>query len=179
MTVETRQRRPRLDASPERVPDLLLILNSYGWHEQAACKDEPERTMFPSEELLDGRSPGSAAILLPLLLCARCPVRRQCLAEGLRHWGFSHGVMYVQKGQDVERRPKGESIAAVGVWGGTFELERRAVDHLPDGEAAELLEATFGKRLARYIAEFRRYRPRGLYARRVRALLAEMEKDAA
>jgi hypothetical protein len=76
--------RPCGRGDTERAPSLLAILESYDWHQRAACYDEPDaRTFFPEQQNKhdDAASP---AMLLPLLFCLRCPVRRQCLEEGLK-----------------------------------------------------------------------------------------------
>jgi hypothetical protein len=43
--------------------------------------------------------------------------------------------------------------ATAGIWGGTTELERAAVSHLPRDEALELLDRTTTKRLEKRIRD--------------------------
>jgi len=65
------------------------------WQQQASCAASPEpNAWFPGP-----RTP-LAELAVPLAICAACPVRRACLAAGLR--GNEHGI-----------------------WGGTTEGERQ------------------------------------------------------
>jgi hypothetical protein len=65
-----------------------------GWQRDGACVGSADpNAWFPAE---DARRP---QLVAPLLTCAGCPVRRSCLAAGLR---------------------AGEA----GIWGGTTETER-------------------------------------------------------
>lgn len=50
------------------------------------------------------------------MLCASCPVRRDCLEDGLTQ------------------------MESYGVWGGSTKTERRSVRHLPVETAAEVLD---------------------------------------
>ncbi len=70
---------------PERLPDLrdVLAASDSGWRRQAACLDEPDDTLFLSDKTLPHNQPGSPSILLPLLICAGCPARRECLLEAM------------------------------------------------------------------------------------------------
>jgi hypothetical protein len=70
---------------PEALPDLrdLFAVSDYGWCRQAACRDEPDDTLFLSDKTLPHNQPGSPSILLALLICAGCPVRRECLLEAM------------------------------------------------------------------------------------------------
>jgi Transcription factor WhiB len=54
-----------------------------GWRRLAACRDEPDDTLFLSDKTLPHNQPGSASVLLVLLICAGCPVRRECLFKGM------------------------------------------------------------------------------------------------
>jgi len=53
------------------------------WHARAACTGQPSCVFFPER----GRSNAEA-----LTLCARCDVRRQCLAEALADSSLDHGI---------------------------------------------------------------------------------------
>jgi hypothetical protein len=66
------------------------------WQDRAACAGSSNpNAWFPAE---DARRP---QLVAPLLTCEGCPVRRSCLAAGLR-------------------------AGEVGIWGGTTEGEREA-----------------------------------------------------
>jgi hypothetical protein len=133
---------------PDRVPSVLDALDGLDWHAEAACRDG-EVDFFPDrgyEELF----PGSPRIVLPLILCSTCPVRRKCLIAGLE------GVRYVTGatapgGRDphaVEPRP---SWASVGIWGGSSEAERQPYYAWPVEKAADRLEREFDARLGGYL----------------------------
>lgn len=61
------------------------------WFERAACKGVPRDVFFPAE-LLPGKSEigWAIALLEARVYCDRCPVRGECLEEGLRT--ESHGI---------------------------------------------------------------------------------------
>lgn len=65
------------------------------WMESAACLGHDPETWFPLQGDCGSRTRDAVAI------CRGCPVREECLAEGLRH----------------------ES----GIWGGTTERSRRKI----------------------------------------------------
>jgi hypothetical protein len=67
-----------------------------GWQRRSACRDAPDPdAWFPPEEAR------RTQLVAPLTTCSSCPVRRSCLAAGMR---------------------AGEA----GIWGGTTEPERDA-----------------------------------------------------
>jgi hypothetical protein len=156
---------------PYHTPSFLDALGRADWHQQANCRDEVDPECFFPARNVDQRWPGTARTLLPLLVCSKCSVRRECLKESLGSWNVPH----------ADRRSS--TIVAVGVWGGSSELERQAVRHLPLEEAVERLEAGFPKRLAERVEAFRirdrsKSRSHGPRVRRVRALLAKMAEEA-
>jgi hypothetical protein len=58
------------------------------WHEEALCKGQPQRAFFPMPKYSERYQ---AARLAPArMFCDRCPVRSDCLAEGVAT--RSHGV---------------------------------------------------------------------------------------
>lgn len=72
--------------------------NIMDWRHKAACKDEDPELFFP----VGTNGPALEQIANAKRVCARCPVKCECL-----NWA-------VGTGQDA------------GVWGGTSEGERRA-----------------------------------------------------
>ena len=69
------------------------------WRHRAACRDEDPELFFPISET----GPAARQATEAKAVCARCPVREQCLRYALDN-GLDHGV-----------------------FGGTTERERRAV----------------------------------------------------
>jgi WhiB family redox-sensing transcriptional regulator len=69
------------------------------WRDRAACRDEDPELFFP----ISIGGPSLRQIAQAKQICARCPVRRECL-----DWALATG-------QDA------------GVWGGLAPAERRAV----------------------------------------------------
>ena len=117
--------------------DVRAILGAHlaGWRAAAACRDEPE-DLFLSGKQLPRRGAGSPTVALALAICARCPVRGACLREGLTPLKFtiehyredlSDNPMYAETGfvRTLHR------IVSSGVWGGSTEIDRLAVAHLP------------------------------------------------
>jgi hypothetical protein len=141
-------------AEPERAPSFLEALNRYEWHAEAACRDEPEEDLFfPDSGSMTKIS--SPRVLLPLLYCAECPVRRECLEESYATWNFVRGELE----RDVKRRrwstyperqtePSRGIPQARGIWGGSTEEEREAlrVQGLSDEDAIECLDTTTQQR---------------------------------
>ncbi|MHA6615760.1 WhiB family transcriptional regulator [Pseudonocardia sp. DLS-67] len=68
------------------------------WRELAACRDQDPELFFPLSEV----GPGARQVDRAKSVCARCPVRAECLAYALDN-GLDHGI-----------------------FGGTTETERRA-----------------------------------------------------
>ena len=129
------------------IPTIADLLGSEPWREQAACRDVTEResdyaffneTRF-SLQLTDGLK--SAGALVGMLLCERCPVRRDCLEYALprRHHTTDPDMATARQHQHIQR--------TWGTWGGTTEAERWPLRDHPTSEAADLLEATFPRRL--------------------------------
>ncbi|HXJ66238.1 MAG TPA: hypothetical protein VNN79_20955 [Actinomycetota bacterium] len=141
---------------PERAPDLTTILDAVnaGWRRHAGCAGDEDANWFPDTvSKRCERFLGSPIVLRPLLICAGCPVRVDCLREGVEAW-------------EIRRRDDGHTdvlrsqVHAAGIWGGTLDLERQAVRHLPSEQAVRELERTFRKRLRRRVAAFRRGLPK-------------------
>jgi hypothetical protein len=111
------------------------------WHAQAACSGESDERLWIQEPPGAKLPPhlGSATMLLPLVICSGCPVRRPCLESALT------APVYNVRADDALTAPR-----TIGVWGGTHELDRHAV-HVLEVELAEqieLLEATLAARIA-------------------------------
>lgn len=62
-------------------------LPEQGWAELAACKYEDPELFFPVSEV----GPGARQVALAKAVCARCPVKADCLGFALDH-GLDHGV---------------------------------------------------------------------------------------
>jgi hypothetical protein len=155
------------------------VLNRRPWTDQAACKglDDKSDPMFPDLPTSPNRPKlESGALLLPLLICERCPVRHECLVESLEP------VWYTRR-EETDERPEAVTQRWVdGVWGGTLMLDRWAVRDLPVADAVEHLEASYAERLQVRIAEYQRNRSRNRakgrnvpFSKAVDALLAERE----
>lgn len=74
------------------------------WRHRAACRDEDPELFFPVSE----QGPGARQAAEAKAVCSQCPVAAECLAWAL------------ETGQDN------------GVWGGTSEAERRALQRRED-----------------------------------------------
>ena len=123
--------RPSLQAAP--------------WHRDAACRDIPNPDIFHPAPLVGRGPPGTIGIVEPLLFCARCSIRRECLTEGLHVWAMPID-------SPIGRRLGG---GAEGIWGGTLETERKQALAVAEGQihvAADLLERTFTERLTVQVA---------------------------
>lgn len=75
------------------------------WRDSAACRDEDPELFFPISEV----GPGSAQVERAKSVCARCPVRSECLK-----YAMDSGLGY-------------------GIFGGLTVLERRQLARQPDG----------------------------------------------
>ncbi|MES9525874.1 WhiB family transcriptional regulator [Streptomyces capoamus] len=69
------------------------------WRDHAACRQEDPDLFFP----IGTTGPAQVQTQQAKAVCARCPVREQCL-----DWAL-------------------DTSQSIGVWGGTTELERRAL----------------------------------------------------
>jgi hypothetical protein len=131
-------------------PDLAVVIGApEPWYEDAACRDEPDETLFVHEAssysakgLTDLSSPSR---LLALLICAGCPVRVQCLRSAMDPPKFTHH-------EDDDRTAIQRTF---GVWGATTERERIALHGVPTEDAIEVLETSFPDRLAARIVAWR------------------------
>jgi hypothetical protein len=144
------------------------VYDSLEWHRRAACLGE-DRLFLSDRTLGKAKNLGSATLTLALAICSTCPVRRECLAEGLRDIRID-----LDPRSDAQTHPSA-TVPADGVWGGTTTADRTGVRHLPRAEAAAVLEGSFPARLARHVEAFRRRvraTPDQRRSRRVRRLLA-------
>ncbi|WP_311202682.1 WhiB family transcriptional regulator [Actinophytocola gossypii] len=57
------------------------------WRQDAACRDDDPELFFPISEV----GPGARQTAQAKAVCARCPVRTQCLEYALDN-GLSHGI---------------------------------------------------------------------------------------
>jgi WhiB family redox-sensing transcriptional regulator len=78
------------------------------WQERAACRDEDPELFFPVSEM----GPGARQVAQAKAVCARCPVRTECLEYSL-DIGLDHGI-----------------------FGGTTDSERRRLFRRTRAEAA-------------------------------------------
>jgi WhiB family transcriptional regulator, redox-sensing transcriptional regulator len=69
------------------------------WRQRAACRDEDPELFFPVSEM----GPGARQVARAKAVCARCPVRSECLEYALDN-ALDHGI-----------------------FGGTTETERRTL----------------------------------------------------
>jgi ribosomal protein S27AE len=160
---------------PDRAPDLrdVYAFVNAGWRRHAVCAEEDDVNFWPDENLQRyTRHLGSAVALLPLLICEACPVRVDCLREGLTRFPAPMQDAETSSGRGA---PVRLDVRSVGVWGGSMDVDRFHVAHLPPEAAIAELERTFPKRLAKRIRAFPRADRGGVgnrTVRRVRAILA-------
>jgi WhiB family transcriptional regulator, redox-sensing transcriptional regulator len=57
------------------------------WRHRAACRDEDPELFFPVSET----GPGARQTAQAKVVCARCPVRAECLEYALEN-GLDHGI---------------------------------------------------------------------------------------
>lgn len=57
------------------------------WRHRAACRDEDPELFFPVSEM----GPGARQVAQAKAVCARCPVRAECLANAL-DTGLDYGI---------------------------------------------------------------------------------------
>lgn len=142
------------------IPDFRSLAPA--WHASAACKDEADDKLFFQEvspfKLQRPAMMSLPSLLLPLLTCEMCPVRRPCLRAALDPPTFT-----VREDEHKALGGRESKPRVFGTWGGTHEGDRVAVAHLPIDEAIEELERTFpgrlAARLAAYTSERNRLRP--------------------
>jgi hypothetical protein len=150
---------------------VLDALKRRPWTEEAECQHlGDDNTMFPDG---DGSISGEArvaspALLLPLLLCAKCPVRRECLTEALTPVSYTtrettthEYTSRSQRDEVIEKASLRSQLWLFGVWGGTHEWERWALRSLPLVDAVDRLEEGFSERLSRRIDAYTRHRQHG------------------
>jgi Transcription factor WhiB len=163
-------------------PDLRKILAARpAWHEQAKCADSD--AFFPDEQGTARGNMAAAAQLVPALVCSTCPVRRPCLEAGLETWVFRHDALDIDRGGKRKTADIAVVARSSGIWGATTEQERWHVRDLPEGEAADLLEATMERRIDGRIAAWRELVSarrahgggHGRFDKAIMAILAERE----
>lgn len=76
-----------------------FIGTGFRWHDEALCAEVDPELFFPGK---------GGSVAAPKVICRRCPVRAECLADALRNWGW-------------DARATGQH----GVWGGTSPEERQ------------------------------------------------------
>lgn len=77
--------------------------NTTEWQHRAACRDEDPELFFPVSEM----GPGARQVEKAKSVCARCPVRSECLNYALRN-GLNHGIfggMTESERRALARRP--------------------------------------------------------------------------
>ncbi|MEU6642520.1 WhiB family transcriptional regulator [Saccharomonospora sp. NPDC046836] len=62
-------------------------MERFDWRHRAACRDEDPELFFPVTDL----GPGAQQTARAKAVCARCPVREQCLRYALDN-GLDHGI---------------------------------------------------------------------------------------
>ena len=147
--------------------DLHKILDSQlaGWRADAACRDEPDEKLFISDRALSRIQPASPTLVAAMATCARCDVRKSCLAEALTPV-VSPVVRSDERAGAFRSNGSISHMRLTGVWGGTTDDDRHTVAHLPLPEAVDVLEASFPERLAAMADLFERS---GVAGRRRRA----------
>jgi WhiB family redox-sensing transcriptional regulator len=60
---------------------------TYDWRHRAACRDQDPELFFPVSDI----GPGARQAERAKAVCARCPVRAQCLEYALDN-GLDHGI---------------------------------------------------------------------------------------
>jgi hypothetical protein len=117
------------------------------WHADAACKDEQdERVFFQEVSPFKVHSPAMMALpslLLPLLICETCPVRRPCLEAAFNPPSFTTRFDEHHAVGGQESTPR-----VFGTWGATYEGDRILVADLPTEVAIDALESTLEARIA-------------------------------
>ncbi|MBB4682684.1 WhiB family transcriptional regulator [Amycolatopsis jiangsuensis] len=83
-----------------------MELTTTSWLARAACQDEDPELFFPISDV----GPGARQVAQAKAVCARCPVRQECLSYAL------------------------DNGLANGIFGGTTELERRKLVRTGTGE---------------------------------------------
>ncbi|HYT78326.1 MAG TPA: hypothetical protein VEQ37_03545 [Actinomycetota bacterium] len=102
--------------------------------------------------------PGPPSVLLALLICSGCPIRRECLLEGTTPIVSPFQRWNPETEKTRESGP--HRLMLAGVWGGTVEAERLALGDVPIPDAVERLERTFPTRLSAVAWAFERSRAR-------------------
>jgi len=131
------------------LPNLREAFGSEPWHAAASCRDEEEELLFfyepNSVKRVQPPRLDSASMLLPLLICATCVVRRECLRAGLEPPTFNHA--------ESDRFPA--LVRVFGTWGGTHEWDRMQMRRMSTVEAIDELERTLPDRVAARVGRSR------------------------
>jgi Transcription factor WhiB len=127
------------------LPKLADLIPS--WHRDAACNGEGDENLFFFEPTAVAYQPhaASASLLLPMLICARCPVRVECLRSSLEQIVIPGRVW--QRGEHREKVMEDELPRTMGVWGGATEHDRMQTKDLPTDARVEVLERTLQRRI--------------------------------
>jgi hypothetical protein len=80
--------------------------------------------------------------LAPLVVCAGCPVRRECLRASFDVFEYER---FEESSESTRAKPS--ALMSEGIWGGAFEHERKETAHLSSDHVVDLLERTFPHRL--------------------------------
>ncbi|KAA9161342.1 WhiB family transcriptional regulator [Amycolatopsis acidicola] len=76
------------------------------WQHRAACRDEDPELFFPVSEM----GPGARQVAQAKAVCARCPVRAECLSSALDaglDYGIFGGLTGSERRKLVRRSPAG------------------------------------------------------------------------
>jgi hypothetical protein len=138
-------------SSPIPLDFIAAMTRAMPWTKDAACRGEPENLFFADKMLDDGRAPGSPSLLVPLLICETCPVRRPCLEDALTPRST---IRIDETATGRQLVIAGHGLPTAGIWGGSTEIERLAVKTLPLADAANVLERTLPVRIEKRIAAF-------------------------
>lgn len=154
---------------PEKVPSVVDALDTYEWHDDAACADSDDPDMwFVEPSAPDRTGISNPRMLEAFLTCAGCPVRRDCLSDALTTWRVV--LPYLEHEGAV-------GVRAVGVWGATTEEDRAPVRGLPIGGAIDRLELELPDRLRTRIEAFKaRYQRDGRRNQRADRVWAMLER---
>lgn len=137
---------------PTKVSNVSDALHRSGnWRDEAACRNASDPDIYFTQGFSTNREGlGGSQVTEAFLLCAACPVRKECLTEAMtpfRHW--------VVPGEQAVQ------VRVSGVWGGTTFNQRMAVRSLPVPEAVERLEAGLPERVRVRVEAFDKRHPAG------------------
>ncbi|WP_374220944.1 WhiB family transcriptional regulator [Saccharopolyspora sp. HNM0986] len=93
-----------------------MTMAQMDWRDRAACLDEDPELFFPISEM----GPGAEQVRRAKSVCARCPVRAECLNHAVEN-GLDFGVFGGTTAQERRRLPAGSRPEAAGEPGGFAE----------------------------------------------------------